>query len=95
MTIGRGRACVVDLYLLLSILGRRIAGIGSRGCVRVHMCSGVGSTPTAELLQCAGSSYSPDHQARLTLQVKTLQVAHHCIPTHFQHLKAYFPLQLS
>lgn len=82
-------------YLLLSVLRRRIAGIGSRGCVRVHMCCGTGSTPRAQLFQCTGSSYGPDHQARFSLQVKTLQVAYHSISTHLKYLKSYFPLQLS
>lgn len=49
----------------------------------------------AELLQSAGGAYGPDHQPRLPLQVKTLQVAYHCIPTHLQYLKPYFPLQLA
>lgn len=93
--MGRVHACVVGSYSLLSVLGRGIAGIGSRGCVWVRMCCGVGGTSRAEFVQCTCSSYGPDHQARLSLQVKTLQVAHHCIPTHLQYLKPYFPLQLS
>lgn len=86
---------LLGLYSLLSILGRGIAGIGSRGCVRVHMCVGVGGASRAEFVQCAGGTYGSDHQPRLSLQVKTLQVAHHCIPAHLQYLKPYFPLQLS
>lgn len=88
-------AHVVGSYSLLSILGWGIAGIGSRDYIRVDMCCGVGGTSRAEFVQCTGSSYGPDHQARLSLQVKTLQVAHHGIPTHLQYLKPYFPLQLS
>lgn len=79
-------------YSLLSIFGRRIAGIGCRCCARVHVCCGTGSTPRAQLFQCTGSSYGPDDQARLSLQVKTLQVPHHSISTHLKYLKSYFPL---
>lgn len=88
-------ACVVGLYSLLSIFRGGIAGIGSRGCVRVCVCIGVRGASGAEFFQCAGGTYGPDHQAWLSLQVKTLQVAHHCIPTHLQYLKPYFPLQFS
>lgn len=79
-------------YSLLSILGWGIAGIRSRGCVRVYMCGGVGGTSRADFVQCAGSTYGPHHQARLSFQVKTLQVAHHCIPSHLQYFEPYFPL---
>lgn len=91
----RWHACTFGSYSLLSVLGGGIASIGSGGCVRVCVCCGVGDTSGAEFLQCAGGSDGSHHQTRLSLQVKTLQVTHHRIPTHLQHFKAYFPLELA
>lgn len=82
----------VGSYSLLSIFRGGIAGIGSRSCVWVHVCIGVRGTSRAEFVQRAGGTYGPDHQARLSFQVETLQVAHYCIPTHLQHFKPYFSL---
>lgn len=49
----------------------------------------------ADFVECAGGADGADNKARFPFQVKTLQVAHDCIPTHLQNLQTNLPLEFA